>query len=80
MNLYDLENTNKFSQLHTVLNDVFETNFNFNMLKAKLEAVATATDQKIKKLQRERNGRIQQGYAKLLLIAQGPQNCNGRTR
>ena len=59
MNLYDLENTNKFSKLHTVLNDVFETNFNFNMPKAKLEAVATATDQK-----RERNGRIQQGYAK----------------
>ena len=45
MNLYDLE-TNKFSKLHTVLNDVFETNFNFNMPKAKLEQVATATDSK----------------------------------
>ena len=42
MNLYDLEN-NKFSKLHTVLNDVFETNFNFNMPKAKLEKVAEAT-------------------------------------
>ena len=44
MNLYDLE-TNKFSKkLHTVLNDVFETNSQLNMPKAKLEQVATATD------------------------------------
>jgi len=71
MNLYDLENTNKFSKLHTVLNDVFETNFNFNMPKAKLEAVATATDQKIKKLKESGMDVSSKDMQKLLLIAQG---------
>ena len=70
MNLYDLE-TNKFSKLHTVLNDVFETNFNFNMPKAKLEAVATATDQKIKKLKESGMDVSSKDMQKLLLIAQG---------
>ena len=71
MNLYDLENTNKFSKLHTVLNDVFETNFNFNMPKAKLEQVATATDQKIKKLKESGMDVSSKDMQKLLLIAQG---------
>ncbi len=70
MNLYDLE-TNKFSKLHTVLNDVFETNFNFNMPKAKLEQVATATDQKIKKLKESGMDVSSKDMQKLLLIAQG---------
>ena len=70
MNLYDLE-TNKFSKLHTVLNDVFETNFNFNMPKAKLEQVATATDQKIKKLKESGADVSSRDMQKLLLIAQG---------
>lgn len=70
MNLYDLE-TNKFSKLHTVLNDVFETNFNFNMPKAKLEQVAVATDQKIKKLKESGMDVSSRDMQKLLLIAQG---------
>lgn len=70
MNLYDLEN-NKFSKLHTVLNDVFETNFNFNMPKAKLEKVAEATQTKIKKLRESGVDVSSRDMQKLLLIAQG---------
>ncbi len=70
MNLYDLEN-NKFSKLHTVLNDVFETNFNFNMPKAKLEQVASATQNKITKLRESGADVSNKDMQKLLLIAQG---------
>lgn len=70
MNLYDLEN-NKFSKLHTVLNDVFETNFNFNMPKAKLEKVAEATQTKITKLRESGVDVSSRDMQKLLLIAQG---------
>ena len=78
MNLYDLE-TNKFSKLHTVLNDVFETNFNFNMPKAKLEQVATATDQKIKKL-KESGMDVSPRICKNYYLLHRVPNCNGRAR
>ena len=70
MNLNDLT-VNKFSKLHTVLNDVFETNFNFNMPKAKLEAVAQATNNKITKLRESGADVSNRDMQKLLLIAQG---------
>ena len=70
MNLNDLT-VNKFSKLHTVLSDVFETDFNFNMPKAKLEAVAQATQTKIQKLRESGADVSNRDMQKLLLIAQG---------
>lgn len=70
MILQDLQE-NKFSKLRRALSDVFETEFNFNLPKQKLEKIQEATSKRITSLKESGFDASHKDYQKLLLINEG---------
>ena len=70
MNLYDLQE-NKFATLQRTLNEVFNTDFDFDMPVDKLNKVHEATAKRIAEMKQNGANVSDKNYQKLLLVAEG---------
>lgn len=70
MNLHDLQE-NKFAILHRALNEVFETDFNFDMPVEKMERVHAATVKRISEMKQNGVDVSNKSFQRLLLVAEG---------
>lgn len=70
MNLYDLQE-NKFATLQRTLNEVFSTDFNFDMPVEKLSKIQEETAKRIMEMKQSGTDVSDKNYQKLLLVAEG---------